>query len=205
MWQDCRVRSSLDRLAGRLTVSAWIVLGLCAVALILGSVPGVDVQARSSDCLGQAFAGLGDMHYRSRDHECVPTFVHDHTESAGGFPLWMALGPVVLGALYVRRRPYPGVALACAGIGLVAAAVTVAMTLEIDVFGTKHRVDLWPAQVMSVAIAAIVGALVLALVSMPAVLIARAIRRRAAQPVIAQAVALRQRGGEPPDDAAPGG
>jgi hypothetical protein len=205
MWHDCLVDSSRDRLAGVLTVAAWSVLGLCAVALLFGSVPGVDVQDDASNWLGRAFAGLGDMHYRG--HECTPLFVHRYIESAGGTALWMALGPIVLAALYVRWRPYPEVAFACAGMAVFAAAVMAALTLDIDVFGLRQRVDLWPAYVMNVAIAAIAGVLALALVSMPGVLIARAVRRRAARramlPVLPQAVALPQRVAEAPD-AAPG-
>lgn len=167
-----RVTPPGDPLARALTRSAWLVLGLCAVALILGSVPGVEIHRDTSNCAGRALGALFTMHH-DRSAPCTASYVYDHTSPAGGGALWAALAPVVLGALLVRRRPRPALALAWALAGVVAAVVVLIVTFDLDIFGETHEVALWPAQVMGVAVVGIYGVLALILVGLPLVLIAR--------------------------------
>lgn len=173
--------ASKDWLRSALRVTAFGVIALCGIAMVLGWLPGTEVYRDSNDCFGRALGALFSAHGGGARSSCESHYVLVRVERAGGWALMAALLPVVLGAIAVQRWPRPLIAWLLAFGTFAVLAIAIAVTFDLDLFSLEHEVALWP----SYAVTAILGVLALILlllfVAMPIIGFVRWRARRRAE------------------------
>lgn len=157
------------------------VLVLCGVAVVVGFIPGVDVYEDKNDCIGQAFSRAFSWHGSSDSAPCVRNDVLLRTEAAGGLPLVIALLPVALGALVVRRWPRLWIAALWPFVLVGSIAIFFAFTFDLDLFSPIREVPRWPATLTAYTAGAIAVVLLAVLIGVPIVAWRNLAARRAEQ------------------------
>lgn len=160
---------------------AGLVLGLCALAVLVGFIPGIDVFEDKNDCIGRALARAFSWHGGGDHSPCERNDVLLRTEAAGGWPLLVSLVPVALGALALRRWPKLWIAALWPLLLIVAAAIFFAFTFELDLFSPIREVPRWPAHLLAVVVVAIAVVLAVVLLVTPIVAIRRIVMARRAE------------------------
>lgn len=171
-----------------LRVVALTVCALCGVAMVVGWLPGIEVYRDANDCFGRALGALFSAHGGGGRSPCEHHYVYVETRLAGGWGLMAALAPVVLGGLALWRWPKLWIAWVWPVLMFVLLVVSVVLTLDFDIFGTEHKVPLWPSYVVSTMMALIAIVFVVLIVTVPIVALVRLrARRRAARERIPEA------------------
>ena len=179
---------STDWLPRVLRRVALAVIVLCGLAMIVGLLPGMKVYKDANDCFGHALGRLFSAHGGGGGSTCESHYVLIRTERAGGWELMLALLPVVLGGLAVRRWPRPLIAGLWPLGAFVLLAIGVIVTFDLEIFSLERKVAMWPTVVVSVLLGFVALIMLIVFVAMPIVGVVRfRARRRAAREVIPQA------------------
>lgn len=133
-------------------------LALCVVIPVVALLPGHRVYGDANNCFGYALASLGNTEHHE-DH-CTPSYTKlERTEPAGGWPVVGLAVAIAIGVGVLYRKPRRSIAILCWLWCVLAAAGTLALTLDLDLF---DRVEiLWPEKVLAFALGTI-GVLVTA-------------------------------------------
>jgi hypothetical protein len=141
-------------LTRQLRTTGLVVVVLCVVAMIVGMLPGTEIYRDANDCFGQALGQLFSAHGGGHGR-CEAHYVHVGTERAGGWWMILALLPVALGGLAVRRWPRIWVALLWPLGAFVLLVIGILLALDIEIFSLTHKVMLWPAKTVGIVLTAI--------------------------------------------------
>lgn len=172
--------ASKDWLGSALRVTALGLIALCAIAMVLGWLPGTEVYRDSNDCFGRALGALFSAHGGGAHSSCESQYVLVRVERAGGWALMASLAPVVLGALAVWRWPRPLVAWLLAFGTFAVLAVAIAATFDLDLSLVEHHAALWPSYAVTVIVGVLAVILMVLFVAMPIIgVVRRRARRRA--------------------------
>ena len=178
--------SNQDWLPRVLRVVALAVIVVCGLAMVIGLLPGTEIYRDANDCFGHALGSLFSAH--GGGGHCEAHYKLIGTRPAGGGELILALTPVVLGGLAVRRWPRPLVAGLWPVGAFVLLVIGVVITFDLDLFSLEHKVPLWPSYVVSALLGLIALVMMVLVVAMPIIGIRRALaRRRAAREVMPEA------------------
>lgn len=143
-----------------------LVLGLCAIVVVVAKLPGRRVYADANNCAGYGLATLGMTEHRH--HECTPSYTKlVRTEPAGGWAAIVFAVAVALGAGIVHRKPTRAKSIAWLVWTVLAAAGTAAMSFDLSFF--DDVVLLWPTHVLRFAVGML---LVLTVLATPIIVIA---------------------------------
>ena len=179
--------SKPDWLPRVLRAVALAVIVVCALAMVVGLLPGTKIYRDASECFGHALGNLFSAHGGGGGH-CEPHYRLIGTKPAGGFELVAALIPIVLGGFAVRRWPRPLVAGLWPVGAFVLLVIGVVVTLDLDIFSLERKVPLWPSYVVSTLLSLIALVMMVLVVAMPVISIRRALaRRRAAREAFPEA------------------
>lgn len=159
--------------------TASLVIVLCGIAVVVGFIPGVDIYEDKNDCIGQAFARAFSWHGGGDRSPCVRNDVLLRTEAAGGWTLVLALLPIALGGLVLRRWPRLWIAALWPLVMIGSAAIFLAVKFELDLFSPIREVPRWPATLLGLVVGAIVVVLLVVLIVVPIVGITRWLQARA--------------------------
>lgn len=158
------------------------VLILCVLAALVGLLPGYDVYKDGNDCIGRAIGRLVAFEHGDPS-ACIRADVFVRTDPAGGLELVLAMLPIVLGALLVRRWPGYVSGFLWPVAMVVTFAVWFVATFSLDLFSGTRTVMLWPAHVVAILVGAIAVILTVLMFGVPLLALVRAILRpRAPRP-----------------------
>jgi hypothetical protein len=176
-----------DWLPPTLRTIALVVIALCGVAVVFGMFPGTKVYKDANDCFGHALGALFSAHGGGHS-TCESHYILVRTESAGGWQGALALTPIVLGAMVLRRWPRPLIAFLWPMGGFVLLAIGFIVTFKLEIFSLEHKVALWPTYVVSAMLGLIFLIMTALFLGSPIVGIVRwRARRRAARERIPEA------------------
>lgn len=170
--------SKPDWLPRVLRVVALAVIVVCGLAMVIGLLPGTKIYRDANDCFGHALGSLFSAH--GGGGHCEPHYKLIGTKPAGGFDLVVALIPLVLGGLAVRRWPRPLVAGLWPVGAFVLLVIGAIVTLDFDIFSLERKVPLWPSYVVSGLLGLIALIMLVLIIAMPIISIHRALARRRA-------------------------
>jgi hypothetical protein len=155
---------------------AIVIVAICALAIPLALVPSVTVYTDANDCFARAFAW-----HHSAGSTCQPDFSIAEAK-VPGLPVIFAMIGVGLGALAIRRWPRPLVALAWTVPAFVLVIVSLAITLDFEIFSFDNRTYSWSASVLGTMFAFLGATAVGLFIAMPIIEIRRVMQRRRDRP-----------------------
>ncbi len=121
-------------------------LALCGVIPVVAMLPGHRVYGDANNCFGYALASLGDTEHHVE--HCTPSYTKlERTEPAGGWPAIGLAIAIAIGVGVLYRRPRRSTAVLCWLWCMLAAAGTLVLTINFDLF--DRVVVLWPEQALA--------------------------------------------------------